>query len=55
MKNETEPLNARSIPKPRSYRQLWISLIAVIGLSFLVLGYFGTEIYRMAPPVPKRW
>ena len=54
MKNETEPLSARFTPKPRSYRQLWISLIAVIGLSFLVLGYFGSEIYRLAPPVPKR-
>jgi nitric oxide reductase subunit B len=37
-----------------SYRRLWISLIAVIGLSFLVLGYYGGEIYRKAPPVPKR-
>lgn len=25
-----------------------------MGLSFLVLGYFGTEIYRQAPPLPKR-
>ncbi len=38
----------------RSYTGLWISLISVIGLSFLVLGYFGREIYRAAPPVPKR-
>ncbi|HWH70477.1 MAG TPA: nitric-oxide reductase large subunit, partial [Candidatus Sulfotelmatobacter sp.] len=40
--------------KPRSYRKLWLSLISVLALSFLVLGYFGTEIYRQAPPVPKR-
>ena len=40
--------------KPRSYRRLWLSLIAVIGLSFLVLGYYGGEIYRLAPPIPKR-
>jgi nitric oxide reductase subunit B len=40
--------------KPRSYKKLWLSLISVMALSFLVLGYFGTEIYRQAPPVPKR-
>jgi nitric oxide reductase subunit B len=40
--------------KPRSYRKLWLSLISVIALSFLVLGYFGSEIYRQKPPVPKR-
>ena len=40
--------------KPRSYRKLWLSLISVIALSFLVLGYYGSEIYRQAPPVPKR-
>src|ERR1039457_5895860 len=49
-KTETMKLN----PKPRSYRQLWISLIAVIVLSFLVLGYYGTEIYCKAPPIPNR-
>jgi nitric oxide reductase subunit B len=54
MKTETESLKPHSVPKPRSYRRLWISLIAVIGLSFLVLGYFGSEIYRLAPPMPKR-
>ena len=42
-----------SNPKPRSYRKLWVSLIAVIGLSFLVLGYYGGEIYRKAPPIPE--
>jgi nitric oxide reductase subunit B len=40
--------------KPRSYKKLWLSLISVMALSFLVLGYYGTEIYRQAPPVPKR-
>jgi nitric oxide reductase subunit B len=39
---------------PRSYRRLWIGLIAVISLSFVVLGYFGGEIYRKAPPIPNR-
>jgi nitric oxide reductase subunit B len=40
--------------EPRSYRKLWLSLISVIALSFLVLGYFGKEIYRQAPPMPNR-
>ena len=40
--------------KPRSYKKLWLSLISVMALSFLVLGYYGTEIYRQAPPVPTR-
>jgi nitric oxide reductase subunit B len=29
-------------------------LISVITLSLTVLGYYGLEIYRTAPPVPKR-
>jgi nitric oxide reductase subunit B len=36
------------------YRRLWIALAAVIAGSFAVLIYFGTEIYRQAPPVPER-
>jgi nitric oxide reductase subunit B len=40
--------------EPRSYTKLWVSLITVITLSFLVLGYYGVEIYHMAPPVPTR-
>src|SRR5215471_19021033 len=54
MNSETEKLSTHATSKPRSYRRLWISLFAVIGLSFLVLGYFGGEIYRKAPPIPKR-
>ena len=37
-----------------NYKKLWIGLGLVIVLSFLVLGYFGTEIYRKAPPVPEK-
>ena len=40
--------------KTRSYRKLWVSLIGVITLSFLGLGFFGREIYRRAPPLPQR-
>ena len=49
---KTEKLKPNS--KPKSYRKLWISLMAVLGLSFLVLGYYGGEIYRKMPPIPKR-
>jgi nitric oxide reductase subunit B len=34
-------------------RKLWLSLAAVVVLSFAVLGYYGYEIYRLAPPVPQ--
>jgi len=40
--------------KPRSYRKLWLSLAMVITASFLVLGYYGREIYHLAPPLPAR-
>jgi len=35
-------------------RRLWISLGVVVFLSFAVLGYYGWEIYRQAPPIPKQ-
>ncbi len=37
-----------------NYKKLWIGLGLVIVLSFVVLGYFGTEIYRKAPPIPEK-
>lgn len=36
------------------YGKLWLSLGAVLVGSFAVLGYFGREIYRQAPPIPER-
>src|SRR5512138_1780586 len=36
------------------YRNLWLTLILVMVISFVVLGYFGREIYLAAPPIPKR-
>ena len=36
------------------YMRLWLGLGAVIIGSFAVLGYFGRELYRQAPPVPER-
>ncbi|MCE9591294.1 MAG: nitric-oxide reductase large subunit [Planctomycetes bacterium] len=36
------------------YSRLWIGLALVVLGSFAVLGYYGREIYRQAPPVPQR-
>ena len=36
------------------YRKLWFILIAVLAVTFSLLGYFGLEVYRKAPPVPER-
>ncbi|MCU8007663.1 nitric-oxide reductase large subunit [Shewanella sp. SM34] len=34
------------------YRKLWWTLLSVFAVTFSILGYFGTEIYRSAPPIP---
>ena len=36
------------------YRRLWVALTVVIVASLGVLGYYGWELYQVAPPVPKR-
>ncbi len=36
------------------YRKLWWLLIAILAITFSVLGYFGAEVYRSAPPIPAR-
>ncbi len=35
-----------------SYLKLWASFTVVVVLSFAVLGYYGIELYRKAPPIP---
>ena len=35
------------------YRKLWWTLIAVLGVTFCLLGWFGREVYRQAPPIPS--
>jgi len=35
-------------------KKLWLSFIAVMVLSFAVLGYYGSEIYLKAPPIPDK-
>ncbi|MCH2242050.1 MAG: nitric-oxide reductase large subunit [Aquabacterium sp.] len=34
------------------YRKLWFLLIGVLAATFALLGYFGVEVYRSAPPIP---
>ena len=36
------------------YRGLWFCFAAILVVSFSVLGYFGSEIYRQAPPIPEQ-
>jgi nitric oxide reductase subunit B len=38
----------------KNYTRLWIGFIAVMVGSFAVLGYYGSEIYRKAPPIPEK-
>lgn len=35
-------------------KKLWLSFIAVMVISFAVLLYYGSEIYRKAPPIPEK-
>lgn len=35
------------------YKKLWLILIAVLIITFTILGYMGAEVYRSAPPIPK--
>ena len=35
-------------------KKLWIGFTVVVVVSFAVLGFFGREIYRQAPPIPER-
>lgn len=35
-------------------KKLWIAFILVTAISFLILGYYGYEIYQKAPPLPEK-
>ncbi|WIO73892.1 nitric-oxide reductase large subunit [Porticoccaceae bacterium LTM1] len=39
----------------QAYKKLWWTLIGVLAITFSILGYFGTEVYREAPPIPSRY
>lgn len=36
------------------YRRLWWTLIAVLTVTFAILGVSGVEVYRKAPPIPAQ-
>src|SRR5262245_4317391 len=38
----------------RLERRHWIGLGLTLLVAFLVLGFFGVEVYRQAPPIPER-
>ncbi|APW59926.1 Nitric oxide reductase subunit B [Paludisphaera borealis] len=57
--NDVFPTSADDPPHlevhpPVKYTGLWLLLAAVMVPSFAVLGYYGGEVYRMAPPIPRR-
>ena len=37
------------------YKKFWFLLVAVLIGAFSILGYYGFEIYREAPPIPKQY
>src|ERR1044071_8838396 len=37
-----------------SHRRLWIGFGVAIFAAFFILGFFGREVYRQAPPIPSR-
>ncbi|MCP2834976.1 hypothetical protein, partial [Salmonella enterica] len=37
-----------------NYRRLWFTLIGVLIVTFSLLGYYGVEVYRSAPPIPQQ-
>ncbi len=43
-----------AVPFPMNTRRLWILLIVSLLGAFGVLGFFGREVYRQAPPIPER-
>src|SRR3546814_16794295 len=38
----------------REYKKLWWVLLAVLALTFAVLGWSGVELYRQVPPIPEQ-
>ena len=37
-----------------NYRKYWFTLIGVMIVCFSLLGYYGVEVYRTAPPIPQQ-
>ncbi|WP_334078483.1 nitric-oxide reductase large subunit [Microbulbifer sp. M83] len=38
----------------KQYYKLWWTLIAILAVTFGILGYVGKEVYRAAPPIPDQ-
>ena len=36
------------------YKKLWWLLLAVLAITFGILGWSGVEIYRQVPPIPQK-
>ena len=37
----------------KQYYRLWWILLSILAITFGILGYFGKEVYRQAPPIPS--
>ena len=35
-------------------KRLWLGFVAVLVISFSILGWIGTRIYQQMPPIPDR-
>ena len=35
-------------------RRIWIGFVVVMGVSFAILGFVGSRVYQLAPPIPDR-
>jgi len=38
----------------REYKKLWWLLLAVLAVTFAVLGWSGVEVYKQVPPIPQQ-
>ncbi|WP_196886396.1 nitric-oxide reductase large subunit [Aureivirga sp. CE67] len=38
----------------KQVKKLWITLTVIVVISFAIIGYYGFEIYREAPPIPEK-
>jgi nitric oxide reductase subunit B len=41
-----------STAQPANHRRLWYLFAATLFVAFFILGFFGREVYRHAPPIP---
>ncbi|EWH08327.1 nitric oxide reductase large subunit [Catenovulum agarivorans DS-2] len=37
-----------------NYKKIWLMLLSILAITFSMLGYFGSEVYRVAPPIPAK-